>query len=468
MQIRVSCSQLARSGLLLVISACASSGQARYAALRNDYAATEARLQRGRARAADALAGETLERGALIRAVLDRNPSLEAGRQAWRAALAHYRQAGTIDEPMIELAAAPLSFASSSAPIGYEVGIRQRIPLGGKLGAEAELAIVEAQAAHADYDALRPQLALAASQLYDDYCLAVRSAAINGEHVALLHALQQSALAAYEAGRGEAQDSLQADAELAQLEYEAVQLATRRAVAIAQLNALLHRDPRAPLPPPPAQRPGAPAADDEAPPRSAGAVPLDGAPARDAAAVSRRPELAAARARVQVEAARAHVAERDGWPDLTLATSYNSMWEMPEHRWMAGVELSIPFERERRAGAIEQARAQQAAATHEAERMLDDARSEAAVAELHVEEARAALRLYEQRLIPLARERINAVQASYVASHASFAMLVDAEHDLRAAELATLALRSDLDKRSAELTRALGGMPGLTSSEVQP
>src|SRR4029079_10272322 len=107
--------------------------------------------------------------------------------------------------------------------------------------------------------------------------------AINSEHVALLHTLQQSALAAYEAGRGGADDALQADAELAQLEYEALQLETRRAVASAQLNALLHRDPQAVLQPPP--------------PLASAEV---GAPSDDqtARSITRSPELSAARARI--------------------------------------------------------------------------------------------------------------------------------------------------------------------------
>lgn len=461
MRISTFCRQLARSGLpWLLISACAHSGAARYAHLRDRYAATQAQVQRAREREALLVEDGSFERATLVRAVLARNPSLDAARDAWRAALARYREAGAIDEPMIELSAAPLSFAANDAPIGYELGIRQRIPLGGKLDAEATLALTEAEAANADYAALRQLLALRASQLYDDYCLALRSAAINEQHVALLHTLQQSALAAYEAGRGGADDALQADAELAQLEYEALQLETRRAVASAQLNALLHREPQAVLPPPPPLAP----AELDTPSVDQRAQSVD----QRAQSLARSPALSVARARIAVEAARVQVAEQDGWPELTVSTSYNSMWEMPEHRWMAGVELSVPLERDRRAAAVDEARAQHSAATHELARMLDDARSESAVAALQLDEARAGLRLYEQRLLPLARQRVDAAQASYVASQASFGALIAAEHALRTVELDALTLRSDLDKRDAELTRATGGIPGLPQAETAP
>jgi outer membrane protein, heavy metal efflux system len=44
--------------------------------------------------------GMLLEREALVREVLARNPSLRAARAAWRAALAEFPQAVALDDPM--------------------------------------------------------------------------------------------------------------------------------------------------------------------------------------------------------------------------------------------------------------------------------------------------------------------------------------------------------------------------------
>ena len=233
--------------LLLAAPACVTSGSASYAAMRHDYAAIEEHARAERPRHETALASGTLDRAELIRAVLDRNPAIEMSRQSWRAALARYRQAGTYEDPMIELAAAPLSFASSDARVGFEVALSQRIPLGAKLEAEAALAVAEAEAADSDYQSARLQLALAASQLYDEYFVAVRSAEINAKHVELVRTMKQSAITAYETGRGSTQDALRAESELTQLEYEGVALESRRKVVVAQLNTLLHRHPRAPI-----------------------------------------------------------------------------------------------------------------------------------------------------------------------------------------------------------------------------
>jgi hypothetical protein len=54
-----------------------------------------------------------LEPASFVRAVLRVNPSIEAARQSWRAALARVKQAGAFDDPMVE-ASAPPGVASAS------------------------------------------------------------------------------------------------------------------------------------------------------------------------------------------------------------------------------------------------------------------------------------------------------------------------------------------------------------------
>jgi outer membrane protein TolC len=434
--------------------ACASAGQSSFDAMSHEYRRLETRARRAREPDERALRAAQLERVALIRAVLDRNPDLEAARQAWRAALARYREAGSYDDPMLTTSLAPLTIGAAHTRVGYEVAISQRLPLGGKLAARAELAVAQARAAESDCAETRLKLALAASQLYDDYFVAVRSLEIQAQHVALMRTLEQSAGAAYETGHAAAQDALQAQSELARLEYQGSVFETQRQIAIAQLNALLHREPDAPLPPPPRALPEP----DEA--RSSAGAPNTW--------IERRPDVAAALARVHVARARISIAERDDYPDLTLSTSYNSMWDMPQHRWMAGVALNVPLQRGRRRAAVDEQEAMRAASESEAQSATDAARSEIAVARHRIAEAQRAVGLFEQRILPVAREQIDAARAGFIASKNSFTVVIDAERALRTAELELLLARADLSKRAAELARALGRIPGLDADEVKP
>lgn len=402
-----------------------------------------------------ALRSDTLERSALIRAVLDRNPSVESARQAWSAALARYRQAGAYEDPMVMASMAPLSIASSRARFGYEVTVSQRVPLGGKLDAQAAIAAAEAQVVASDYQETRLKLALMASELYDDYFVAVRSLEIQAQHLALVATLKQNALAAYESGHAAAQDSLQAESELARLEYQNTVYETQRDVAIAQINALLHRDVGAPLPPPrPDLRPR-----DASERESAMAIQQT---------IDERPDIVSAQARERVARARTVAAEREYYPDLTLSASYNSMWDMPEHRFMAGVALNIPLQRERRRGALDETVALRAASENEVQSMTDTARGEVAIALRQIEEAERGVQLYEQRLVPVARDRIEAARSGFIAAQNNFMTVIEAERGLRSAELELQMALADLSKRRAQYDRALGRIAGLNSNEATP
>ncbi len=395
-----------------------------------------------------------LERRAFVRAVLARNPSIAAARQGWRAAQARIRESGVLDDPMVKLEVAPLSVGSSSARLGYTASLSQRLPWPGKLSFEDSLARAEAGAAKNDFETMRRDLALAACLLYDRYFVSFRSLEINAQHVALLQNLKAGATAGFESGRGSAQDPLQAEAELTHLEHDSVVLATERDVTIAEMNALLHRDPRAPLPPPPKDLALEPAPDVRDSARLASAV------------ATKRTEIEAARLRARAEQARAERAGRESYPDFTLSTSYNSMWDMPEHRWMVGVEFNLPIQTGRRAGAAEAANAERRRFEYQAVELTDKARAEVAVGVTRLEEAGHVVRLFETRLVPVARDQVDAARAGFVSSRNSFTAVVDAERNLRGVELEQQVARADFNRRVAELERAIGIIPGLGGKEA--
>jgi cobalt-zinc-cadmium efflux system outer membrane protein len=396
-----------------------------------------------------AVSAQVLERAAYVRAVLNANPSIEAARASWRAALARVRQAGTFDDPMIDISVAPLSIGSSRARFGYEVGISQQLPWFGKRALEREVLSTEAAASASDLETTRRELAMAALLLYDQYYVALRSLEINAEHVELMQSLQAAANAQLEAGRGSAQDSLQAEAELTHLEHAAVVLATDRDVVIAQMNELLHRDPTAPLAPPVAEL------------ALRASLDLRDERTLQQEAVSRRAEITSARLHARAEAVRGDAAERAYYPNLTVSSSYSSMWDMPQHRWMVGVGVNVPLPTERRAGALDESRAARAQYESEVARMSDVAKTQVYVAIRKLQESEHLLGLFHDRLLPVAREQVEAARAGFIASKTQFTAVVDAERNLRNMELDHKLAQAECDRRHAELERALGRIPGL-------
>lgn len=400
-----------------------------------------------------ALSGPTLDRRAYVRAVLRRNRSIESSRQAWRAAIGRARQTGSLEDPMVTVDVAPLSIGKSTARLGWDAAISQHLPWPGKLALDEAVAQAEADAARSDFEASRRELALTAALFFDQYFLAVRSIEVNAHHVDLMRSMQAAATAQYEVGRGSVQDSLQAEFELTHMEHDAVVLASQRDVTVAQMNELLHRAPELRLPPPPSDLAFAPSPD------ASNAGPLE------TEAVERRPEIVAARERARAAQARAERASREYLPDVTVSTSFSSLWDVPEQRWMVGLGFNLPVQAERRAGAVDEAKAMRAQYEAEAERMGDAARTTVAVSLKQLEESGHVLHIFEDRLLPIARQQVDAARSAFAASQVPFVTAIDAEKNLRGVELEQKRAQADYDRRRAELDRAVGRIPGLDGKE---
>jgi outer membrane protein, heavy metal efflux system len=444
--------------VLFSLSGCAATaGNASYRTLRADYdqtarASQAAPSERGSLEAGTKSAGQTgeatLDRASYVRAVLDSNPTIESARLGWRAAVAKVRRTGGFEDPMVDLGLAPLSVGSSTAHVGYALGISQKLPWFGKRSLEASAAAAEAEAAKNDFEATRRELAMTAVTLYDQYFVTVRSLEINGEHLDLMRSLRGGALAQFESGRGSAQDPLQAESELARIERDHTMLSSERDVVVAQMNELLHREPSASLAPPAKELP-----------LPSDRVGDDKALAREAEAG--RPDITALKHRARAEQARADRAGREYFPDFTVSTSYNSMWDMPEHRWMVGLGFNLPIQAGGRAAEADEASANRAKFESDARRLEASARTEVYVSLKKLAESRAVLRLFEERLIPVARDQIEAARSGFTTSRNPFMAVVEAERNLRSIELDYQMARAEADRRYAELERALGRIPGL-------
>ena len=424
----------------------ASSQERRYDGMLVDMRRAERHAEQGDGEAL--FAGATsLDRAALVEAVLARNPDVEAARQAWRAALAEFPQASAIDDPMVSYGIAPLSL-SGDMRVGQRVELSQKLPWPGKRRLAGEVALAEAEAMKGELEEVRLALALMASNLYDDLYVAARSIEINEQHQELVRQFKKAAEAQYVAGRASQQDPLQAEVELAHLEHDRILLEAEKGGIVAQLNGLLLRDPSAPLPPPPGEEtaPVLPAADSQA---------------LTEEALATRPALRARSARVRGARTEIDAARRESYPDIELMGSYDSMWDDPEHRWMIGLALEIPLQRARRRAQVEKAQAMTARAGSEEAKLRSQIRVEVERAALRAREGVHIVKVVEERLLPAARDQVSAARAGFVAGKNEFVALIAAENNLRQVELELHHARAELSRRGAALDRAVGRVPGL-------
>jgi outer membrane protein TolC len=424
---------------------CAGPGQTtRYRSLEDAWLrAAPAQAGRGD----DPFAGHaTLERGALIDAVLARNPSIESARWAWRAALARHPQQTSLEDPMLEYEVAPLSLTSSSTEDAHRAFLAQAFPFPGKRALRGEIALAEAEAAARDHEAVRLRLATLASLLFDEQYLIARKLEVNDVHRALLAELREIAVARYEAGEAAQQDPLEAEFEQAELLHRDVALRADQRIVVEQLNALLHRAPGLPLPPPP------PALE-----------PLPSPEAREsllARALAERPELHAAEARVRARESAVALARREYLPDFRLKGGYDGFEDEDEMRPMVGLELNLPLQRARRAAALDEAQASLAKARSDRSAVGDQVSLGVERALERLNEAHHALEIFRDHMLPAARDRVASARAAFETGQRDFSTVIDAERRLRDAELGFEEAVVEVSRGHAELARATGVLPG--------
>ena len=443
--------------LAVAASGCAAGGAAqRYEALLTELGSSSKQINNSRGEEEPTLFEdvEVLGRQSLVELVLDRNPTLEAARQAWRGALARYPQEKALDDPSAGYTFAPRSIGADDVRFGEVISVTQRFPFPGKRGLRGLVALAEAKAAHHNYEATRLNLALMASTLFDDFYVVVRSLEVNAEHIALVEDLKRSAEARYAAGRASMQDPLQAEVELAHLEHQRIVLRTQRSVVVAQINGLLHRRPESMLPPPPTNLPTP-------------AMPERTTSELQKEALRKRPELQAAEARIEGAESALSLAKREYYPDFTVGGTYNSMWRQPEHQFMVGLSINLPIQLGRRRGAAEEARAGLHRSRSEYETRIDEIRVSVEQARVRATEATHVVKLFQDRLIPAARDQLVAARSGFESGQNTFFALIEGEKTLRTVELEFQVALAEAYRRVAELERELGRLPGSKEDETR-
>lgn len=430
---------------LLALAGCAATSP------RYDHALGELRRDdRARADASAPIAAlsraPVLDRRMLIDAALATNRELEAMRQAWRAAVVEVPAAGALEDPMLDYAVAPLSIGSADARFGQRVELTQKLPFPGKRRLAADAAVAEAEAMRGDYESTRLMIAELASQLFDDAYLNARALDVNDHHRKLVEQMKKVAEARVASGRGSTQDALQAEVELGHLEHDRLMLETEGIAITARINGMLHRDPTAALPPPPSEL--------ELPVEPPTLASIE------QAAVAARPQKLAAEARVRASEANVASAERAYYPDLELMASYDSMWDLPEHRWMVGVGIEVPIQRGKRSAEVDAANARVAQARANVDRAVDEIRVDVTRAHRELVEALHVAHLYDARLLPAARAQVDAALAGFTSGTNDFPAVIQAQRGLREVELAAFRARADAWRMQAMLDRAVGRITG--------
>jgi outer membrane protein TolC len=382
------------------------------------------------------------------------NAGLQAAFEEWKAALEQIPQAKALPDPKFTY-----DYFIEQIMTRQQAGVMQTFPWFGKIAARTDAAAAAANAAQRRYEAKKLQLFSEVKQAFYEYTYLAGASRIARENLALMQHFEEVARTKHLTATATHPDIMRAQIEVAKMQNELVTLERSRSPIVARLNAVLNRPAEAQLPWP----------------REESSRPVEvNRDALMAALKDHNPELQALGFDIERLDKEVAVAKRNFYPDVGVGAEW---MQMPmggggsDNDVRVGVELNLPLWRSSyRAGEL-QARAMARRARYEKKDLENNlvARTQRALYEF--ENSGRQVRLYDDALIPRARELIGASEAAYMAGTIDFLNLISAQQALLQFRLERERSWADQQQRLAELEMLVGtdlsGRPagsGLTES----
>ena len=378
------------------------------------------------------------------------SPELGAMRQEADAAAQRVGPAGALPDPVLRVELMNITNYGSDAPpslLPSKVGetkytFMQSLPLWGKRDLRRDAASADARQADARAEATWAELAARIKAAYAEYYRASGNERLAGEVLALMARLEQVAQARYAGGLAGQSDAIRAQLEQTAMRTELIALDSEKRQIAARLNALLARDGNAPLAEPQALRPVPPL------------TTADAAPLAERAR-ERNPLIVAELARLNMAQKNRELTQANRYPDVLVGVSPSQMGSRIT-TWGLMFEMNIPLQQESRRGQEREAEATVAAARSRSEALSHQLLGDLAVNLSGLDAARRTEALVQTQLLPQSELGLQSALAAYENGKAEFAMLLDAQRQIRKARQELLKSRVEAQMRLADIERILG------------
>ncbi|MBI5257919.1 MAG: TolC family protein [Burkholderiales bacterium] len=378
------------------------------------------------------------------------SPELHAMRQEADAAAQRVGPAGALPDPVLRVELMNVNnYGNDAAPslLPSKVGetrytVMQALPLWGKRELRRDAAAADARQAEARSQATWAELAARIKAAYAEYYRVVGNERLATEVLGLMTRLAHVAQARYAGGLAGQADAIRAQLEQTAMRSELIALEGEKRQAQARLNTLLAREGTAPLAEPLALRP-------------VPALATADALALAERARQRNPQIAAEQARLEQAQKNRELTQRNRYPDLTVGLSPSQMGSRIT-TWGVMFEMNIPLQQDARRGQEREAEAMVVAARARAEAVSQQLVGELAVNLAGLDAARRTEALVRHQLLPQSELTLQSALAAYENGKAEFAMLLDAQRQIRKARQDILKSQVEAQMRLADIERILG------------
>jgi len=394
-----------------------------------------------------ARAGDILSQDEIVRRALRDNASIKAARSKWEMMKARVPQAAAWED----LRAGVDSFVARSVSIpansfmNQTAMLEQEVPISGKNRSRVRTATAEAGAAFEDLRRMELDVSSRARIAYARLANGYAQLEVNRRNGDLLGQFVQISRSRYETGAATQADVLIAQTDAAKLLEARSDIERQISEAQSALNVLLNRPAQMPL-----GRPAGLVFN----PREFSLQTLQ------ASAIASRPELQRAQSQIDAARYRLELAKRQWFPDPALsvkAQRYNEAAQAVSEVDM-GVSVPVPWLNAKKysAGVLEAQKSEESA-----QREFEAARADASALVRDqlkkIQTSATQYELYRDKILPLARQTVEASRAAYEASNGGFLELITTRRTLQDVESAALNHLADHEAAIAELDAIIGG-----------
>jgi len=393
-----------------------------------------------------------------IRISFDQNPKLMAARQRWKASIDGIPEASALPDPMLMYTVFPEEIETRLGPQNYSLKLNQKFPFLSKLflrgkvaSSEAEKMLIlfqkETQDVVADLKKSVFELA------YMDQALTIVK--VNRELLGRIAALAE---ADYGDNRLQLFDSIRAESQLSQLEYDQVLMEELRQTEVAKINSILHRSKDTEIPPM-----------GEFP-----VVPLSlGLEDLIELAEENRAEIKFVKAEVEKKRYQRDLAKKSWFPDFQLSLTYVNIGNSPNNppdsgrdAVGVGIGVSLPIWFGKNNSKIRKAESKLHQAEKEVENQVDTTRYNIKRIFFLTKNSERLVRLYRDTLVPQAERSLDISETLYREEGHGFSDLLESQSIWYNFQLAKSRALADYNRNLADLERWVG--INLGSKEVSP
>ncbi len=377
---------------------------------------------------------------------VERHPSVKAAEAKVRRMLAKVPQAKALPDPKIRFSGGSMA-ETAAGRVDWMTGVEQALPFPGKLRAMAAAAGKEAEAAAAELEMARLEIAEQIRSTYWDYFLAVRTTAITSETKQALGLIRESIDARVATNAAAQNDQLRIATEFGKLEKALVEARQAERSAKARLNALLNRPGDTPLPSP-AYRMD----------RQRGELN-----ALLAKAEASHPSVAAAEAQVEAFRHRLESARLDRYPDFLLGVQHAAISDSGlamsangRDQIFGTLGISLPLWQAPRRAKVEEATAGIEESTARVAAARANLRFRVEDAWVRAKSADELIRLFDKQILPESKQAFDLILTGYSAGTDSYVDVLDGWRSWLGFQFQQAANQAQLGKAMAALKSATG------------